>query len=142
MLSARFVFCYTEFTFMFSGCRRASVCIILAGTPSVGQPALAGLPPSSAASTSPVGPASSDPGSGRRSGENVGIIDAGFLLVSVFVQRPQRAGHEFILLKSVFNINTNHGDSCGSCLGHIVKNRLKNKARKTGWTTSEGRTEL
>ena len=85
MLRARFVFCYTEFTFMFSGCRRASVCIILAGTPSVGPPALAGLPSSSAASTSLVGPASPDPGSGRCTGEDVGIIDAGVLLVFVFV---------------------------------------------------------
>ena len=119
MLRARFVFCYTEFTFMFSGCRRASVCIILAGTPSVGPLALAGLPPSSAASTSPAGPASSDPGSGRRSGENVGIIEAGVLRLSVFVQRPQRARHELIFLKSVFNIKTNRGDSCGSCLGQI-----------------------
>ena len=85
MLRARFVFCYTEFTFMFSGCRRPSVCIILAGTPSVGPPALAGLPSSSAASTSLVGSASPEPGSGRRTGEDLGVVAAGVLLVLVSV---------------------------------------------------------
>jgi hypothetical protein len=75
----------------------------------------------SAAFALPVGPASSETGSGCRSGENVGIIDAGGLLVFVFVERPQRTGHKFIFLKSGFDVNTNHGDVCGSCLGDIMK---------------------
>ena len=84
MISVRVGFCYTEFTFRFFGCRRASVCIILAGTLRVGPPASSSSS-SSAASTPLVGPASPEPGSGRRTGEDFGVVDAGVLLVFVFV---------------------------------------------------------
>ena len=84
MPSVRVGFCYTEFTCMFFGCRRASVCIILAGTLRVGPPASSSSS-SSAASTSLVGSASPEPGSGRRTGEDLGVVAAGVLLVLVSV---------------------------------------------------------
>ena len=79
--------------------------------------------PSPSAPTSPyaltVGSVRSGVGSSGRSPSeklSIYIIEAGVLWILGFGQRPQCAGHQFILLEPVGDVETNYRDSCWNFL--------------------------
>ena len=122
MSSVRSALSYTEraiFNTLFSP-RWAPVRIIVGCAPGIGPPALA----SSSAAPSPSAPSPSALtvssvsaavyGSGRGPSEKLhtGIVGAGVLRVLGFVQRRQGAGHQFILIEEVGDVEANY-QNCG-----------------------------
>ena len=137
MTSVRSLLSYTEsatFTRFFPP-RWAPVRINVGCAPSIEPLALAASSAAAlSAAPSPSAPSPSAPASpstltvgsvrsgvvssGRSPGEklSIGIIGAGVLRILGFGKRPQCAGHQFILLEPVGDVETNYGDSCWNFL--------------------------